>query len=103
MFFYQYVVSNYDGFFYPTQSKRELISMEKTLSLGNDLKELEKGVQIISGTPGWVFDLIRIYNLHTSHLKCLIVHEADAMLNKGFEEQIYDIYRFLPPSIAHKS
>jgi len=67
-------------------------------SLGNDLKELEKGVQIISGTPGRVFDLIRRRNLHTSHLKCLIVDEADEMLNKGFKEQIYDIYRFLPPS-----
>ena len=24
--------------------------------------------------------------------------EADEMLNKGFHEQIYDIYRYLPPS-----
>lgn len=28
----------------------------------------------------------------------LIIDEADEMLNKGFKEQIYDIYRYLPPS-----
>ena len=67
-------------------------------SLGNDVRELEKGMQIISGTPGRVYDLIRRRNLHTSSLKCLIIDEADEMLNKGFKEQIYDIYRFLPPS-----
>ena len=27
----------------------------------------------------------------------LIIDEADEMLNKGFKEQIYDIYRYLPP------
>jgi ATP-dependent RNA helicase len=28
----------------------------------------------------------------------MILDEADEMLNRGFKEQIYDIYRFLPPS-----
>ena len=27
----------------------------------------------------------------------LVLDEADEMLNKGFKEQIYDVYRFLPP------
>jgi ATP-dependent RNA helicase len=27
----------------------------------------------------------------------LVLDEADEMLNKGFKEQIYDIYRYLPP------
>ena len=26
-----------------------------------------------------------------------MLDEADEMLNKGFKEQIYDIYRYLPP------
>eukprot|EP00980_Cylindrotheca_fusiformis_P031540 scaffold26532_cov117-Cylindrotheca_fusiformis.AAC.1 len=66
-------------------------------SLGNDLKELERGgVQVISGTPGRVFDLIRRNALHMMHLKVLVLDEADEMLNRGFKEQIYDIYRFLP-------
>jgi ATP-dependent RNA helicase len=28
----------------------------------------------------------------------LVLDEADEMLSKGFKEQIYDIYRFLPPA-----
>jgi ATP-dependent RNA helicase len=68
-------------------------------SLGLDIKELERGgVQVVSGTPGRVFDLIRRNALNTSNLKAMILDEADEMLNRGFKEQIYDIYRFLPPS-----
>mmetsp|Transcript_11616 Transcript_11616/g.14515 ORF Transcript_11616/g.14515 Transcript_11616/m.14515 type:complete len:411 (-) Transcript_11616:297-1529(-) len=66
-------------------------------SLGADLKALEQGVQIVSGTPGRVFDLIQRNALNTRNLKAIIIDEADEMLNKGFKEQIYDIYRFLPP------
>lgn len=68
-------------------------------SLGLDLKELEKGgVQVISGTPGRVYDLIRRNALSTTHLKAMIMDEADEMLRRGFKEQIYDIYRYLPPT-----
>eukprot|EP00521_Asterionellopsis_glacialis_P016349 CAMPEP_0195301086 /NCGR_PEP_ID=MMETSP0707-20130614/28691_1 /TAXON_ID=33640 /ORGANISM="Asterionellopsis glacialis, Strain CCMP134" /LENGTH=444 /DNA_ID=CAMNT_0040363941 /DNA_START=56 /DNA_END=1390 /DNA_ORIENTATION=+ len=68
-------------------------------SMGQDLKELEKGgVQVVSGTPGRVYDLIRRNALSTAGLKAMILDEADEMLNRGFKEQIYDIYRFLPPS-----
>ena len=68
-------------------------------SLGNDLKELERGgVQVVSGTPGRVYDLIKRNALHMSRLKAMILDEADEMLSRGFKEQIYDIYRFLPPS-----
>lgn len=31
------------------------------------------------------------------NIKTLVLDEADEMLNKGFKEQIYDIYRYLPP------
>jgi len=68
-------------------------------SMGEDLKLLDRGgVQIISGTPGRVFDLIRRRSLRTKELKALIIDEADEMLNQGFKEQIYDVYRFLPAS-----
>jgi ATP-dependent RNA helicase len=67
--------------------------------LGNDLKELERGgVQVVSGTPGRVYDLIRRNALRMANLKALILDEADEMLSRGFKEQIYDIYRYLPPS-----
>ena len=30
-------------------------------------------------------------------IKTLVLDEADEMLSKGFKEQIYDVYRYLPP------
>ena len=42
-------------------------------------------------------DMIRRRNLRTRNIKMFILDEADEMLNKGFKEQIYDVYRFLPP------
>lgn len=67
-------------------------------SLGLDLKAMEQNqAQIVSGTPGRVFDLIQRRALSTRSLKALVIDEADEMLNKGFKEQIYDIYRYLPP------
>eukprot|EP00562_Extubocellulus_spinifer_P003010 CAMPEP_0178487488 /NCGR_PEP_ID=MMETSP0696-20121128/9350_1 /TAXON_ID=265572 /ORGANISM="Extubocellulus spinifer, Strain CCMP396" /LENGTH=428 /DNA_ID=CAMNT_0020115187 /DNA_START=325 /DNA_END=1611 /DNA_ORIENTATION=- len=68
-------------------------------SLGEDIRTLEQGgVQVVSGTPGRVYDLIQRHALQTRNLKALIIDEADEMLAKGFKEQIYDIYRYLPPS-----
>ena len=66
-------------------------------AVGEDIKQLEAGVHIVSGTPGRVFDMISRETLRTKEIKMLILDEADEMLNKGFKEQIYDIYRYLPP------
>jgi ATP-dependent RNA helicase len=36
--------------------------------------------------------------LRTRAIKMLVLDESDEMLNKGFKEQIYDVYRYLPPA-----
>ena len=43
--------------------------------------------------------MIKRRNLRTKDIKMLILDEADEMLSQGFKDQIYDIYRFLPPEI----
>lgn len=68
-------------------------------SIREDSERLDYGVHAVSGTPGRVFDMIRRRHLRTRGIKILVIDEADEMLNRGFKEQIYDIYRFLPPSI----
>jgi ATP-dependent RNA helicase len=68
-------------------------------SIGEDIRRLDYGVQAISGTPGRVFDMIRRRHLRTRNIKMFVIDEADEMLNQGFKEQIYDIYRYLPPSV----
>lgn len=66
-------------------------------SIGEDIRVLEKGCHIVAGTPGRVFDMIKRKNMKTKNIKMLILDEADEMLSKGFKEQMYDIFRYLPP------
>uniref|UniRef100_A0A0A9YD70 RNA helicase n=1 Tax=Lygus hesperus TaxID=30085 RepID=A0A0A9YD70_LYGHE len=66
-------------------------------STEEDIRRLEGGVQIVSGTPGRVFDMIKRRAMRANNLKTLVLDEADEMLGKGFKAQIHDIYRLIPP------
>merc|ERR1711865_1275832 len=66
--------------------------------VSDDIRALEAGVHIVSGTPGRVFHMIQQRHFSTRHIKMFVLDEADEMLNRGFKEQVYDIYRYLPPS-----
>eukprot|EP00127_Corallochytrium_limacisporum_P002360 Clim_evm1s119 gene=Clim_evmTU1s119 len=65
-------------------------------SVNDDIKKLEQGMQVVSGTPGRVIDMIKRRALNTRHIKMLVMDEADEMLMRGMKEQIYDIFRLLP-------
>lgn len=67
--------------------------------VGTDLKKLQLGQHIVSGTPGRVLDVIKRRNLATHDVKMLVLDEADELMTKGFKEQIYDIYRHLPTNV----
>jgi len=67
-------------------------------SVAEDIRQLDNGVHVVSGTPGRVFDMISRHTLRTRNIKMLVLDEADEMLNLGFKEQIYDVYRYLPPA-----
>lgn len=66
--------------------------------LSDDIRALEAGVHIVSGTPGRVYHMIVDRHLSTRQVRMLVLDEADEMLNRGFKEQVYNIYRCLPPS-----
>jgi ATP-dependent RNA helicase len=68
-------------------------------SLSDDIRRLDHGVHIVSGTPGRVFDMIQRMHLRTRSIHLLILDEADEMLTHGFKDQVYDIYRYLPHNI----
>lgn len=63
--------------------------------LGEDIRALEQGCHVVSGTPGRVFDMVRRAKIRARGVKLLILDEADELLSLGFKEQIYDIYRYL--------
>jgi ATP-dependent RNA helicase DeaD len=56
-----------------------------------NINKLQRGVEVIVGTPGRLLDLQRRGALKFNDLKCFILDETDQMLNQGFEKDIEDI------------
>lgn len=54
----------------------------------NQIKSLKKKPQIIVGTPGRVLDHMRRKSLKLNNCDCVVLDEADEMLNMGFREDI---------------
>ena len=57
---------------------------------------LNKGADIIVGTPGRLYDLIVDASIKTKQIKKLVIDEMDEMLNLGFRTQIKNILDLLP-------
>mmetsp|Transcript_52872 Transcript_52872/g.87597 ORF Transcript_52872/g.87597 Transcript_52872/m.87597 type:complete len:437 (+) Transcript_52872:94-1404(+) len=64
-----------------------------------DIQQLATGVQIVVGTPGRVNDMIARAALRLKSLKLFCLDEADEMLSRGFKEQIYDCFQYLPSEV----
>jgi len=55
------------------------------------LRELERGVDILVATPGRLVDLLERARVSLQMIKYLALDEADRMLDMGFEPQIRKI------------
>ena len=60
------------------------------------LRQLQRGAQVIVGTPGRVMDHLRRNSLSLEGLQALVLDEADEMLNMGFIEDIEWIFEQAP-------
>lgn len=67
--------------------------------VAEDKRILQEGVQIVVGTPGRIFDMMKREYLKADKIKVLVLDEADQMLDQGFKEQIGEIFKLLPPDI----
>jgi len=65
-------------------------------SYGPQFSQLERGAQVVVGTPGRLMDHLRRKSLKLSHLSFCVLDEADEMLNMGFLEDIEWILEHLP-------
>lgn len=65
----------------------------------DDMRILSAGVHVVVGTPGRVYDMINRRALRLDHIKQFFLDEADEMLSRGFKDQIYDIFKFLPETV----
>ncbi len=63
---------------------------------GPQISKLNRGVDIVVGTPGRLLDLIDRNALNIKHIRTLVLDEADEMLNMGFIEDIEKILAETP-------
>lgn len=68
-------------------------------SIDRQVIALKKGVQIVAATPGRINDLIRRRAIKLSHVKYLILDEADEMLDMGFQEDLETIMSEIPEDV----
>ena len=66
-------------------------------SMGEQIRNLKKGVEIVVGTPGRVKDHIERGTLKLESISYFILDEADEMLDMGFIEDIEEIFGHANP------
>jgi superfamily II DNA/RNA helicase len=60
------------------------------------VEALQEGVDVVVGTPGRLLDLAGQHKLRLSHIKTLVLDEADEMLDLGFLPDVEKIIQMLP-------
>lgn len=60
------------------------------------LRALQRGVQVVIGTPGRIMDHMRRGTLNLSHVHTVVLDEADQMLDMGFIDDIEFILDDIP-------
>lgn len=65
----------------------------------DDIRTLQNGVHIVVGTPGRVYDMISRGALRLDRVGLFVLDEADEMLSRGFKDQIYDVFQYLPERV----
>ena len=67
-------------------------------SVNNDVSLLSEPCKphIVVGCPGRVFDMVNRKKLSIKNIRIIVLDEADEMLSRGFKDQVYNIFKYLP-------
>uniref|UniRef100_A0A804RA16 ATP-dependent RNA helicase n=1 Tax=Zea mays TaxID=4577 RepID=A0A804RA16_MAIZE len=66
-------------------------------NMRNDANQLLKGINLLVATPGRLLDHLRnTRSFNYKRLQCLIIDEADRILEQNFEEDMKQIFKRLP-------
>jgi len=65
-------------------------------SIDRQIQQLNRGVQIVVGTPGRTIDLLERGNLKLDQVKFVVLDEADEMLSMGFIDDVEKILAAAP-------
>ncbi len=87
-----------------SQELTEIGKLEKTIcytvygqhNIETEIKQLQKGIDIIVGTPGRLLDHLERESFNPSEIKYVVLDEADRMLDMGFIDQVSAILKQMP-------
>ena len=65
-------------------------------AIGNQVRKLHAGAQVVVGTPGRILDLIDRGVLRLEDVKSVVIDEADVMLDMGFQRDVEKILSYTP-------
>ena len=82
---------------YGKQSHVRVLAVYGGQPYAPQINQLKRGVDVVVGTPGRLLDLLKRGVLDLSHLRTLVLDEADEMLSMGFIEDIEAIINETPP------
>ncbi|PWO23679.1 AcoB, Pyruvate2-oxoglutarate dehydrogenase [Pyrenophora tritici-repentis] len=73
--------------------------------IGSQLRQIERGCDLLVATPGRLVDLIERGRISLASIKYLVLDEADRMLDMGFEPQIRRIVEGedMPPTAGRQT
>ncbi|MFY8128984.1 MAG: DEAD/DEAH box helicase [Chitinophagaceae bacterium] len=74
----------------------QIVAVYGGSSIGLQIRDLKRGVQIVVATPGRLIDLIERKAINLEQIKFVVLDEADEMLNMGFKEDIEFILQNTP-------
>ena len=66
------------------------------VSINTQIAKLRKGVDVVVATPGRLLDHLQQGTIDLSAIECLVLDEADRMLDMGFIRDIRKIMKVLP-------
>lgn len=74
----------------------QVVAVYGGTSIGMQIRDIRKGVQVVVATPGRLIDLIERKAIDLSRIEYVILDEADEMLNMGFQDDIEFILQNTP-------
>lgn len=82
---------------YGTNHKLNVALLIGGVSMDDQVKKLDRGVDVLIATPGRLLDHFQRGRLMLMGVEILVIDEADRMLDMGFIPDIEKICRLLPP------
>ncbi len=80
-----------------------MITVYGGVSIDEQTRDLNRGVDFFVGTTGRVLDHINRGNIDFSSLKSVVLDEADQMLKLGFKEDVEQILSTIKQAVKNQA